>query len=191
MSKELVIVANKQGSSRVSVTTTSRNIEYKTILWEDLYNSGLLNGLAALNTTLGQAIEHQIRVDKIFAVNNVANLAKKLMAPGFNLEEYIETRTQEGRKPSEEFISLMKVFLEVYPKSKRLVKEIRSAYSKEYIDRFEQDVEAAKAAEAEKGITRSWEREFKVRMVESHRMAWDLLPAVVYVDQAAGEPAPF
>lgn len=192
MSREVIIVGKGSGSARVSVLTKGGRVGYKAKEFDPIQESGYLNALDTVTFTLEQSVEGNIGDVTIFTLGNVANAvaryhkcrtavellkleAEEEMQKVFEL--FVESKTTEMTEEEQEIWSRF-IPAEYASREDKLIKEIRSIYTGDYLDKMQTDLDLIAEEAKEKGVVPRMTAtdRFKERIIKAHRDAWDLVP---------------
>lgn len=191
MAREVVIVARNTGGARVSIKTLGARVGYKAQEFEPSYDSGYLNALELVTLTLEQSAEHGIKDVTIFTLSNVANAVARYFKTKsavklLKLDEeeemnkvfelFVENKNG-GMSEEEQEIWSRFIPAEYACSEEGLLKQIRSIYSQDYLEKMENDLKELEEKAGENGVVRMTARDrFKQRITKAHREAWELVP---------------
>lgn len=192
MAREVIIVARSTGGARVSLVIQGTRVGMKAQEFDPSFDSGYLNALELVVMTMEQAVEHGIKDITIFTLSNVANAVARYFKTKSAVKLLKLDEEEEMNKVFELFVENknggmseeeQKIWSRFIPaeyacSGEGLLKQIRSIYTNEYLEKMEADLENIEAEAREKGIRpRYGQREhFKKRITLAHRKAWELVP---------------
>lgn len=199
MAREVIIVARSTGGARVSLVIQGTRVGMKAQEFDPSFDSGYLNALELVVMTMEQAVEHGIKDITIFTLSNVANAVARYFKTKSAVKLLKLDEEEEMQKAFELFVEnknggmseeeqeLWRRFIpaEYACSEEGLLKQIRSIYTNEYLEKMEADLVELEAEAKEKGIRpRYGQRErFKKRITLAHRKAWELVPEVSHAEE--------